>query len=652
MVDGRFKGTLNGKGHQITFNYTQNTENNAALFKNIENATIEFLEVVGTINISKKFAAAIAAHTYGTININSCISRVTINSTISGDGTHAGFVALSEGGATVNINNSLFAGTITGPETTKCAGFVGYVNSTLNVTNSLMAGTLAINVTNDSATFSRINYSGSNSYYRTSYGKVQGEAVGDKTNEQLVQALGRMWTVSENDDVVPSFDVLHDLAYATVSGINTRYAYTGNVIAVNPVVTSVDGTVLTEGVDYTAALTKDGETVANVQDAGTYTYTFTPAANSSFTGTLTSAEFTVGLIDLSSATVTGINAEYEYTDSDIAVTPVITAADGKVLTNGTEYTTELKKDGSVVNSVKDLGSYTYTFTGVQAQGYTGTKTVNFTVKLDKPTGIQHTAYGSDTAILSWNTQGYVTGYEVQYSKDSTFPEGSPMVSVSRNTAILRKLETNSKYYVRVRALNGNYSSEWSDTADFETTSKRWIDFNAASYSEHFPVSYYKYSITQQIYTAQEIGAAGMITSVDFMKTDNSNYERNIDIYMVHTDKGSFSGSSDAVAVTAADKVFSGTVDFAANEWTTINFDKGFNYNGIQNVALVIDDNTGTLGESNSFKVIDINNTSLYYRSDSNNYSPTNLSGVPFTREHIKNAVCFDVKTAHAVRILH
>ena len=30
MADGTFKGTLNGKGHQITFNYTQNTENNAA----------------------------------------------------------------------------------------------------------------------------------------------------------------------------------------------------------------------------------------------------------------------------------------------------------------------------------------------------------------------------------------------------------------------------------------------------------------------------------------------------------------------------------------------------------------------------------------------------------------------------------------------
>ena len=363
--------------------------------------------------------------------------------------------------------------------------------------------------------------------------------------------------------------------------------------------------------------------VASVKDAGTYTYTFTPAANSSFTGTLTSAEFTVGLIDLSSATVTGINAEYEYTDSDIAVTPVITAADGKVLTNGTEYTTELKKDGSVVNSVKDLGSYTYTFTGVQAQGYTGTKTVNFTVKLDKPTGIQHTAYGDTTATLSWDAQDNVTSYEVQYSKDNTFPEGSGTVTVTENTAALTGLDTESKYYVRVRALNGNYSSEWSDTADFETTSKRWIDFNAASYSEHFPVSYYKYSITQQIYTAQEIGAAGMITSVDFMKADNSNYERNIDIYMVHTDKGSFSGSSDAVAVTAADKVFSGTVDFAANEWTTINFDKGI-----------------------------LDNTSLYYRSDSNNYSPTNLSGVPFTREHIKNAVCFDVKTAHAVRILH
>ncbi len=657
MVDGRFKGTLNGKGHQITFNYTQDTENDAALFKALDGATIKFLDVVGTINTSKKYAAAIAAHTYGTININSCISRVTINSTISGDGTHAGFVAVAEGGSTLNINNCLFAGTIKGADTYACAGFVGWVNNTLNVSNSLMAGDLSGLSTTNGATFSRRSNNNTkgnitNSYYTASYGTEQGTAVGEKTNEELAQDLGIMWTVSENDEVVPSFDVLHDLAYATVSGINTRYAYTGNVIAVNPVVTSVDGTVLTEGVDYTAALTKDGETVANVQDAGTYTYTFTPAANSSFTGTLTSAEFTVGLIDLSSATVTGINAEYIYSGSDISITPVITASDEKVLTNGTEYTTELKKDGTVVESVNGVGAYTYTFTGVEAQGYTGAKTAEFIVKLVKPTGIQHTAYGDTTATLSWDAQNNVTGYELQYSKDSSFPEGSGTVTVTENTAALTGLDTDSKYYARVRTLSGDYSSEWSDTAAFETTSKRWIGLSASQQMQVLPFdNYYKYNVTEQIYTVQEIGEAGLITSVDFMKVENNNCERNIDVYMVHTDKDYFSGSSDAVAVTEADKVFSGTVDFAYNEWTTISFDKSFNYNGTQNVVLVIDDNTGKRYSNTKFKAFSINNTeALFYQSDSNNYSPTDLSGFNFQNASSKNAVRFGIGNGHTVSI--
>lgn len=86
-------------------------------------------------------------------------------------------------------------------------------------------------------------------------------------------------------------------------------------------------------------------------------------------------------------------------------------------------------------------------------------------------------------------------------------------------------------------------------------------------SSSFPTnSYYNYSLTQQIYTAAELGKAGYLESIAFYSSKSST--RNLDIYMVHTDKSSFSSGTDWVSVTADDLVFSGDVSFAADAWIT------------------------------------------------------------------------------------
>ena len=77
-------------------------------------------------------------------------------------------------------------------------------------------------------------------------------------------------------------------------------------------------------------------------------------------------------------------------------------------------------------------------------------------------------------------------------------------------------------------------------------------------------SYYKYSLTQQIYTADEIGGAGTINSIAFYN-GGSEKTRTYDIYLVNTEKSSFSGSSDWVSVSSNDLVFSGSVTIL-KEW--------------------------------------------------------------------------------------
>ena len=104
-------------------------------------------------------------------------------------------------------------------------------------------------------------------------------------------------------------------------------------------------------------------------------------------------------------------------------------------------------------------------------------------------------------------------------------------------------------------------------------------------------SYYNYSLTQQIYTAEEVGQACNIMSVAFF---NTTYEktRNLDIYMVNTEKENFESNSDWIVVTDADKVFSGMVNFYVNSWNDIFLDVPFEYDGQSNLAIIIDDNTG------------------------------------------------------------
>ncbi|MBR6878723.1 MAG: choice-of-anchor J domain-containing protein [Bacteroidales bacterium] len=132
--------------------------------------------------------------------------------------------------------------------------------------------------------------------------------------------------------------------------------------------------------------------------------------------------------------------------------------------------------------------------------------------------------------------------------------------------------------------------------------------------------YYKYSLTQQIYTASELGTAGTITAISFYyNTSTSSNPRSLLIYMSHT------ASSDITAwstVTSSQCVFSGSVTFNQG-WNTITLTTPFAYNGTSNVLLTVDDNTGTWTTNSQFYTYSTNaNRAIYYRNDSTNPDPT------------------------------
>ena len=111
--------------------------------------------------------------------------------------------------------------------------------------------------------------------------------------------------------------------------------------------------------------------------------------------------------------------------------------------------------------------------------------------------------------------------------------------------------------------------------------------------------YSKYGMSQQIYTAEELGGTvGEIWSVAF-KLGNAratSVTRQYEVYLTSTERSAFDGNN-FVALNETDKVFDGAVEISGvmDTWYTINFDQAFNYTG-GNLVLAVYDKTG---ESNT-----------------------------------------------------
>ena len=136
-------------------------------------------------------------------------------------------------------------------------------------------------------------------------------------------------------------------------------------------------------------------------------------------------------------------------------------------------------------------------------------------------------------------------------------------------------------------------------------------------------NYYNNSLSEQIYTAEELGAPGFITSIAFY---NGGAEKTLDydFYMKATTKSSFSSKTDWIAVSSDDKVFSGQVTVIADGWTIITLDTPFIFDGASNVVLVADKSTQyTSSPHMECRVFNTStNQAIYAYDDNLDFDPT------------------------------
>ena len=253
-----------------------------------------------------------------------------------------------------------------------------------------------------------------------------------------------------------------------------------------------------------------------------------------------------------------------------------------------------------------------------------------------------TAYGAD---FTWTSE--VGNYTFEYKKASE-SDWTVVDQLTATTYSLSDLESNTAYNARVKAvcdagLESGYKTVSFTTLEVCPDGKVCIGAGTTTNAVLPTSNYYKYSLTQQIFTAAELGEAGAILSVDFYKSGtNGSDARSLDIYMVSTDKETFSGTTDWITVTASDLVFSGDVTFADDDWTTIEFDNPFVYDGTNNVALIVDDNTGSYSNSPAFYVFSAASQAIQVRSDGTDYDPTAPTSYDGTVLNVKNRVRFAI----------
>jgi len=214
----------------------------------------------------------------------------------------------------------------------------------------------------------------------------------------------------------------------------------------------------------------------------------------------------------------------------------------------------------------------------------------------KPTNLQCTAATNTRATLGWTeNNSNATGWQICLNGDEDH-----LIEASTNPFTLTGLTTEATYYAKVRSITNGDESAWSDEIGFVPTIKTVLGMGTET-SVALPLANHFTGVqSQQIYTADELGAAGDILSIGFYKTGTAPCTRNLQIYMAHTTTNKYTTADDWVNTSNAQLIFSGTMSFADDAWTTINLATPFHYDGQQNIAITVLDQTGTAGEQAGF----------------------------------------------------
>ena len=213
-----------------------------------------------------------------------------------------------------------------------------------------------------------------------------------------------------------------------------------------------------------------------------------------------------------------------------------------------------------------------------------------------PHGLTVSGITDTSALLSWETpsDSVILQWHAIGSSDLN------SVALSDQSLLLDTLSPSTGYEWRVKSICGAGDSSWFTHWDTFFTTQCLLHEttigNGGTSSNSFPFNtWYKYSYTQMLYTAAEIGEARQITTLAF----NYYYGNplvNKDscvIYLGTTTDTAFIDHMDSFKpFNLLHKVYEGPIDCVYG-WNNIELDRPFYYNGTETLIVAIDDNSGT-----------------------------------------------------------
>ena len=375
--------------------------------------------------------------------------------------------------------------------------------------------------------------------------------------------------------------------------------------------------------------TKNGSQVST-----SATYSFTATADAAYVAVFTQNSYAISATANPTAggTVSGAGT---YTHGSTC-TLTATAKSGYTFTNWTKNGSQVSTNATYSFTVTAAASYVANFTQQQTTTYydvTVAQVPNGTVTANKST-----AAAGETVTLTVTPNSGCTFYTWVVYKTG---DVNTTVTVSNNTFTMPAYDVT---VVAVIKPNGNTGTGTGGDVTIGSGS---------STNAYLPTyAYYKYSLTEQIYTAAEIGQAGTITSVSFKVGNSKSTTRTVDLYMKHTTKTAFTSKTGWETLSSGDKVYSGSVTFNASGWTTITLSTPFTYNGTSNLVIGMDDNTGSYVSSSSnspkFYVYSTSaNRALRIYSDNTNYNPASPSSYSGTYVTTNNQVMLSMSGSGA-----
>ena len=261
-------------------------------------------------------------------------------------------------------------------------------------------------------------------------------------------------------------------------------------------------------------------------------------------------------------------------------------------------------------------------------------------------GLAASDVSGSAASLSWTTEAANTMVRVfTAAKDNPWETTDGLFleeTVNGTSYDLTGLSYATTYHVYAKSVcSANNMSETistSFTTDFADNVSTINIGEGTSTNQYLPTyTLYNYSLTQQIYTPAEMQMpnGGTIYSIAFYN-GGSTKTRTIDLYMLNSDKSTFTGANDWVSVASVDRVYSGSVTFTASTWTTITLNTPFEYDGTSNFILVVDDNNGSYSSGLACRTFSATNQAIYVYNDGTNYNPSSPSSYSGTRPSVKN----------------